>query len=360
MTFLLPAPTSPVVFREPNTETLVQMLTCRRRHDTPSHRHFCNRWLKPVFGKPDKHGNYMLVVGDNDNPSVCFMAHHDSVHNMDGFQPLEIVGKVVSLPPHSKSNCLGADDATGIWLMLHMIECNVPGRYVVHAKEESGCIGARNLILDKPAWLDSTMAAISFDRRGYDSVVTHQCSKRTASDMFSRALAKELGGQYKPDDTGVFTDSEVYAKIVPECTNISVGYFNQHSRYETQDLGFAYKLAKTLINIDWAKLPIARDPFAWEDDYYTFGYGYNNHRRTGGGNFKSYTSDDDGYDVFRRNFRSKFDRVRREPQESESELYSICYNYPDKIAEYLEDIGITREMLVDELYLHEDDFGPLV
>ena len=52
----------------------IDMLTYMRPEGSKYQRKFCNRYLMPVFGQPDKHGNYTHIVGDK--PRVAFMAHH--------------------------------------------------------------------------------------------------------------------------------------------------------------------------------------------------------------------------------------------------------------------------------------------
>jgi hypothetical protein len=96
---------------------------------------------------------------------------------------------------------------------------------------------------------------------------------RCASDEFATELSLRLNnvGDFKfaPDDTGVLTDSINFMDFVPECTNISVGYYNEHGGDEIQDLVFLKKLSKAVCEIDWETLPIKRDPisdYLGEDD----------------------------------------------------------------------------------------------
>jgi hypothetical protein len=44
-----------------------------------------------------------------------------------------------------KPECLGADCAAGVALMVSMIHARVPGYYVFHDGEEQGCLGSRFL-----------------------------------------------------------------------------------------------------------------------------------------------------------------------------------------------------------------------
>lgn len=133
---------------------------------------FLEKFIEPYFGKPDKYGNYVLIINDveGNHPRIAYMAHHDTVHSEAGDQldrlkyyykddqiflfidnPDPVItekeytvkqGKDIGQikryttksynGPHS--SCLGADCTTGIWLILEMIETACPGVYVIHAR----------------------------------------------------------------------------------------------------------------------------------------------------------------------------------------------------------------------------------
>jgi len=157
---------------------------------------------------------------------------------------------------------LGADDKAGTTIMMNMISEKVPGLYYFFMGEESGCVGSSNLSRVFESKGHPTMnKCISFDRRGYDSIITEQTSV-CASDDFAKELAKrynEYGFWFKPDPTGVYTDSAEFTDIIPECSNISCGYFSEHTKSEKQDLEFLELLAIVSTQIDWETLPIVRD-----------------------------------------------------------------------------------------------------
>jgi hypothetical protein len=291
--------------------SLIEMLRYKRPEGSLTQKLFCKRFLEPVFGQPDDHGNYTKIIGDK--PKVSFMSHHDTVHKTDGMQRVWVSDDVVM----SDSNCLGADCTTGVYIMLCMIEMGIPGVYVVHAAEEVGCKGSRALVKDRPDWFDHVKCAISFDRFGYESIVTHQMGMRTCSDTFADSLETILGLGMQADDTGVYTDSNEYAGVIPECTNISVGYFRQHTTYESQDLKFLESLVDSLVSANWDDLTFDRDP---SDASYDFWWG-SNESSTG--------SDDD------------------------DDLYKFVRENPQLVADYLESYGVTFDDLMSELYYND-------
>ena len=105
------------------------------------------------------------------------------------------------------TSILGADDKAGVTILLYMIKNKVPGLYYFFLGEEVGCVGSRKVstkvksIVEekesegKSEWektIKKIKKVIAFDRRGYDSVITHQSSSRCCSDNFAQALSEEL------------------------------------------------------------------------------------------------------------------------------------------------------------------------
>jgi len=116
--------------------------------------------------------------------------------------------------------------------------------------------------------------AVAFDRRGIDSVITHQGWGRCCSDTFGSALADALMDGHDAlmmlnDDTGVYTDTAEFTELIPECTNISVGYAREHTQEESLDLVYYNNLAAAVLTVDWDALPVERDPSVVEPVYET-------------------------------------------------------------------------------------------
>ena len=295
---------------------LVNLLQYMRPAYSTTELLFNERYLEPVFGKPDEHGNYTLVLGDR--PNICFTAHTDTVHKQEGIQTLKIEDDIVT---SITGSCLGADCTTGLWLMLGMIDAGVEGVYVAHAAEEIGGIGSAALVKDRPAWLIEVDAVISFDRFGTTSIITHQGGQRTASDEFALSLASILDINLSTDQYGTYTDSLEYAGVIPECTNISVGYFDQHTTRESQDLHFAEVLLERLIEADWSALAIFRNP--------------------------------DVYEPFSLSYDAYVDS--QEEAEELRSLEKLVLDRPTEVAKLLHEYGITLDVICDELGLDYAD-----
>lgn len=167
--------------------------------------------------------------------------------------------RTVPNPAAAVPNCLGADCTVGIFIMLHMIKNGVPGYYCIFADEEVGRIGSEGMAKDieKHDFLNEVDFCVSFDRYGYEDIIVKQSGQRTASDEFGRWLGDQIGEFVSehdypvpaPSNNGSFTDSFSFRDIIPECTNICVGYKYQHQEREVQDIKYALILADAMCDI---------------------------------------------------------------------------------------------------------------
>lgn len=240
----------------------------------------------------DGYGNISVnLLPTNETTSrIMFTAHTDTVHkNSDTTRHtqqlvfLDDKHEIVGLPIGSESSCLGADDGTGCWVLLRLIEAKIPALYVFFRAEEIGGLGSEYYRTDKANadLLESLTHCISFDRKGYNDIIVEQWGGQCASEAWAASFADELNAI---DDTiclspniGTFTDSANFTDIIAECTNLSIGYAKQHTDQEIQDIAFADKLVQALLQIDWLKQPSHRTPadnspaclarYAYTDEY---------------------------------------------------------------------------------------------
>lgn len=230
----------------------------------------------------DEFGNLFIKIGESD---VMFTSHLDTATSANTTVNHVFDGNIIKTDGKS---ILGADDKAGVTVMLYMIKNQIPGLYYFFLGEEVGCIGSKKVAsAQRENKIEGINKVISFDRRGTNSIITHQSSKRCASDNFGKTLAAQLNQaeptfKYEIDPTGVLTDSYQFISIYPECTNISVGYQCEHTLSESQNILHLEKLAKACLEVDWNSLPVERDPAkieyrdypGWDDDDYYYGSGY--------------------------------------------------------------------------------------
>jgi Peptidase family M28 len=185
---------------------------------------------------------------------TLFACHLDTVHARAGYQKVRSLRGRSGALYSPDGDCLGADDGAGIWLMLEMIAAEVPGTYVFHVGEEKGCLGSRWLATHRRDWLSGFKRAIGFDRPGTSDVITHFGGVRGCSPAFAMDLAWQLSShlpqhELTPCRTGGLTDVRHYIGIIPNCTNISVGYHQQHRREEWVDVHYLQALRWAVIEV---------------------------------------------------------------------------------------------------------------
>jgi hypothetical protein len=210
----------------------------------------------------DTHGNYYKVVGGGS--STMFTSHLDTADHRqnDTVRFTYTEGDDEFICTDGKT-ILGADDKAGVTVMLYMMANNVPGLYYFFIGEERGGIGSKALAMDftNEEHLIGIKRCVSFDRRNYHSIITHQLGRNCCSSEFAKTLCAEFGKnglKMSPDSTGIFTDSAMFMNDIPECTNVSVGYFDEHTGKERQNISYLDRLCRASTNVDWESLPTSR------------------------------------------------------------------------------------------------------
>lgn len=274
-------------------DELLQMLTYRRPHGSSGEKTFINKYLEPLGIEslgllPDQTGPaaYAKVVPmpDGTVSRTLFSCHTDTVHRDDARQGVvydsekQTVYKTDGTP-------LGADDGAGVWLLMQMVRAGVPGTYMFHRGEERGGIGSSHIAAHHAPYLNNYDRAIAFDRKATFSIITHQAYDRCCSETFATNLADRLNDlmpndAFAPDDSGIFTDTANYTKDIAECTNVSVGYYSEHTEKELLDVAFLVRLAEVCIKLNWEGLPTERKPgeveasrWPFDDDVWNTGRG---------------------------------------------------------------------------------------
>ena len=251
---------------ETRSDLLLDMLTFKRPHGSESEAAFIAKFIEPLEFNPNVQDYFKDDVGNiyiktQGETKTLFTGHTDTMHSTSGMQEvwMDVEGTAFI---DFKGEVLGADDGAGVFLLIEMIKAGVPAWFQFTAGEERGGIGSRFASEQRPNWLKQFDYAIAFDRKATHSIITHQFNGRCCSDEFGLAFGELLGMNHVLDTTGSFTDTANYTHLIPECTNVSVGYQHEHGPQETLDVHYVLALAEKLCSIDWANagLPVKRDP----------------------------------------------------------------------------------------------------
>jgi len=260
-------------------ELLLDILTYRREHGSKGELAFINKYMNKFQTLKDPEGEILGFYFDNrsKNQRTLFVSHIDSVHHGEIeriHQDINYDKEFDIIYADKNSNCLGADDGSGVSLLLEMIRADKKGFYLFTRGEEKGCIGSKGIAQHHPDFLAQFDHAIQFDRKGVDSIITHQMGARSCSDSFANKLATLFNVNssllFKPDNSGVYTDTAEFTHLIPECTNISIGYFNQHTNSEYQDYKFYKTILEQVLAIEWHKITLPVDRDTSEMDYFNY------------------------------------------------------------------------------------------
>lgn len=238
------------------TNRLKKILTYCRSHGSAGEKAFIRDIIKKeglvaMYDDKKEIVAWMHEQNPQAESKILWCCHIDTVHGHHAPER-QIVeyDSETGLAYKTDKHPLGADDGAGVWMLLEMIRHGVPGTYLFHRGEERGGIGSKWIARNHADWLATFDFAIAFDRRGTTSIITEQGPGETASDGFARSMAAVLnphGLELEPDDTGLFTDTANYADIIPECTNISVGYENEHTEHELLDTEYLNLLLDAVV-----------------------------------------------------------------------------------------------------------------
>lgn len=316
-------PTKPI-------DRLLSILTYRRQHESKGEQAFINKYFKNFKTLTNKDGEILAYLYENHNKktktNILWSCHIDTMHHKN---PDEITQEVFldafgTAFVDQSSDCLGADDGAGVFLLLEMIDANVEGTYIFHRGEERGCWGSSQIAELHADYIKKFTHAVAFDRRGNTSIITHQRGGRCASDEIGKALIKLFGKGFELDPTGVYTDTAEYTHLIGECLNISIGYNNEHTNTETLDTNHVLNLREIILAYDWTRqtLPKVRKP----EPRPTYSF-YGSHKHAMNDDLPSYD------DLLYMDYRTLLKWISKAKPD---EIAGVMYDMIDQI-QYLED-----------------------
>lgn len=216
---------------------------------------------------------YSPVVGDGflyaeGEIPVMLLAHMDTVHT----NALGVIlkggrgGKTWMSP-----NGIGGDDRAGVYMVTELVKelkCHV----LFLEDEETGGVGARKFT--KAGIIPQLNHMIEFDRMGSNDAVFYQCENNSYE-----AFITSFGFTFT---YGSFSDISTIAPYLGvAAVNLSSGYFNPHTRYETVNFDIVHynmERAANLIRQSTTRYPYIRKQYNYDSRYgtrYGSRYGYN-------------------------------------------------------------------------------------
>jgi di/tripeptidase len=160
--------------------------------------------------------------GDELDIMPCIVAHTDTVSKKKP-TTLKVKDGIVSNP----DGVLGADDRAGCYAIWKMLKADVRAIYILTDEEEVGGIGAYECAVSVlfETLIPNISAFIELDRESSDDIALYGFDNEALNKLF--------------EDRGYITNYGSYTDVVDlakesgiACINLSVGYYNQHTKKE--------------------------------------------------------------------------------------------------------------------------------
>ena len=171
--------------------------------------------------------NYIFAVPKKASNHVMLVSHIDTVS-----RPKKVVLHENNGVLRNLNGVLGADDRAGVFAVLEIVEksikANQPLPNLLFTNyEETGGVGVRQFCKDKIAQNVETdiWLMIELDRRGVNDAVYYSDPELAVKDLVDAVGYKEAWGSYS--DVSTLSDHNDIAHV-----NLSIGYFNEHSKDE--------------------------------------------------------------------------------------------------------------------------------
>ena len=122
---------------------------------------------------------------------------------------------------------IGGDDKCGIFLILEALKYNNKINFVFFVQEESGGVGSSFFI--RKNTLSNIPYCLVLDRRGNGDII---CTSNNYGTKDFETFLIEIGKEFSyKKSAGTFSDADNLNSLI-SCANISVGYYNAHTKNE--------------------------------------------------------------------------------------------------------------------------------
>ena len=256
----------------------------------------------------DNYGNLYVTKGKSDL-YPCMVAHLDiNQDKIDNFEIITVGDWIFGFDTDEAVQCgLGFDDKAGVAAAIEVFNRVDVIKLFFPLDEECGLVGTSNADLD--FFTDCTML-IQCDRRSYTTdFINYTNGREVCSKEFTDAISEEMKTFGYSVNRGVATDIgglKASPKVDCIASNLSVGYYNEHSNEEvlsisryTNCVNFAYVIISKYGKTKWNHISKTETykPFS-----VTKSYGYTSNSSSGnkysGENTSYYSSQyDDIYDA---------------------------------------------------------------
>lgn len=232
--------------KEINMELLVNLVSIQSSYTEDKQiNEFISKKLSEMDGVEvtlDSFGNIYAKKGKGKHGYKCIVAHTDTVHQIYKNRKVYIHDGVLfamASSPNGSSPItqvgIGGDDKSGVYAAMQAMSEFDDIKAVFFRFEESGCRGSR---ASDMKFFEDCNFVVQLDRRGNSDFITFTNGITVASKEFSdemKPIYEKYGFKSTP---GVSTDVGALKSngLEVSACNISAGYFDPHSKFETIDI----------------------------------------------------------------------------------------------------------------------------
>jgi hypothetical protein len=184
-------------------------------------------YLKDIYGKIIETEHYIVAEG---TIPIALAAHMDTVFESE-IDARSVTDQVLYDRQKNIMHCVGFggfDDKAGIFAIIQILQAGFRPHIILSTDEERGCLGAK-ILAQLPCPFEDCRYIVQLDRRG-----TKDCVFYDLDTVQCKEFVDYIEGFGFEEAYGTFTDITEYC---PEWgiagVNLSIGYFNEHTRHET-------------------------------------------------------------------------------------------------------------------------------
>lgn len=179
--------------------------------------------------------DYIYAVGDI---PIALLSHLDTVHPVPPMNFFHDREKGCIWTPDG----LGADDRAGVFSILMLLKAGYRPSVIFLTQEERGGIGATEFLKDWRHPKTDLNFLIELDRQGDNDAVYYECG--------NAAFEAYISSFDFVTDYGSFSDISIIAPAWDlAAVNLSVGYYDEHTRHEHLYYGYTFNTIRKVKEI---------------------------------------------------------------------------------------------------------------
>lgn len=234
-------------------------------------------YLRKIYNKVVITDDYIYAEGDI---PVALIAHMDTVFHKPAEHIYYDREENVIWSPEG----LGADDRAGIFGIIKILQSGRRPSVILTTDEEKGGLGAYALCKQVPQPFTELKYLIELDRRGSNDCVFYECDNKDFETYVNSFGFKSAWGTFS--DISTICEKWKIAGV-----NLSIGYFDEHNKYETlfplymlNTITRVKKMLDDSVNVEQFEFVPSMSYYKWSKNYdwyddYNYAYGYGEYLR---------------------------------------------------------------------------------